>query len=168
MTLLSHSLLMPRPRNGLAKPLTILQANVGRGATAHKIALSLANSSFVDIILIQEPYIFLDQTREISKAHSMYKSFTPLDDWTIRPRVMSYVRKGSRLHADQVRPVTTWDLIFLQIQARNAPLITIINAYNAPLGSTNPGTAITALLGLPPSLLTLAFLAGDFNLLHPR
>src|SRR5271165_602421 len=107
MTLLSHSSLMPRPRNGLAKPLTILQANVGRGATSHEIALSLASSSFVDIVLIQEPYIFSDCTRKISKAYPMYKSFTPLDNWTTRPRVMLYVRKGARLHADQLRPITT-------------------------------------------------------------
>src|SRR4051794_1781539 len=37
-----------------AKPLTILQANVGRGATSHEIALSLAHDSLIDIILIQE------------------------------------------------------------------------------------------------------------------
>jgi len=159
---------MPKPRNSPAKPLTIMQANVGRGATSHEIALSLANSSFVDIILIQEPYIFSDRTRKISKAHPMYESFTPLDDWTTRPRVMSYVRKGAGLQADQLRPITTRDLIFLQLQARNAPPITIINAYNAPPGSTDPGATINALLRLPPSLLTSTFLAGDFNLLHPR
>src|SRR5271165_1044939 len=98
----------------------------------------------------------------------MYKSFTPLDDWTTCPRVMSYVRRGSGLYANQLQPVTTQDLIFLQIQARNAPGITIINAYNAPPGSTNPGEAINALVKLPPNLLTSTFLAGDFNLLHPR
>ena len=98
----------------------------------------------------------------------MYESFTPLDDWTTRPRVMSYVRKGAGLQADQLRPTTTRDLIFLQLQARNAPLITIINAYNALPSSTDPGATIIALLRLLPSLLSSAFLAGDFNLLHPR
>src|SRR5271165_6527688 len=107
MTLLSYSSLMPRPRNGLAKPLTILQANVGRGATSHKIALSLASSSFVNIVLIQEPYIFSDCTRKISKAHPMYKSFTPLDNWTTCLCIMSYIRKGARLYADQLCPITT-------------------------------------------------------------
>jgi hypothetical protein len=38
--------------------LTILQLNVGRGPAAHEIALSLAYSSDIDIILIQEPYIY--------------------------------------------------------------------------------------------------------------
>ena len=98
----------------------------------------------------------------------MYESFNPLDDWTTRPRVMSYVRKGSGLQADQLRPVMTRDLIFLQIQARNAPPVTIINAYNAPPGSSDPGVTIDVLMNLPQNLLTSAFLAGDFNLLHPR
>src|SRR5271165_4607979 len=97
MTLLSYSSLMLRPRNSLVKPLTILQANVGREATLYKIALLLASSSFVDIVLIQELYIFSDCTRKISKAHPMYKSFTPLDNWTTRLRVMSYVCKGTGL-----------------------------------------------------------------------
>src|SRR5271165_4938582 len=98
---------MPKPRNGPAKPLTIMQANVGRGATSHEIALSLANSSSVDIILIQEPYIFSDCTRKISKAHLMYKSFTPLDNWTTRLRIMSYVRKSAGLQVAQLCPITT-------------------------------------------------------------
>src|SRR5438045_3943837 len=112
---------MPRPQVGPAKPLTILQANVGRGATPHEIALTLANTSFVNIILIQEPYIFTDCAWKISKAHPMYKSFTPLDNWTTCLRVMSYVHKGSGLQADQLQPVMTRDLIFLQIQAHNPP-----------------------------------------------
>jgi hypothetical protein len=159
---------MPRPRKGPAKPLTILQANVGRGATSHEIALSLANTSLINIILIQEPYIFTDRSRKITKAHLMYESFTPLDDWTTRPRVMSYVRKGSGLQADQLRPVVTRDLIFLQIQARNSPPVTIINAYNAPPGCEGAGNTITDLISLPQTLTASAFLAGDFNLLHPR
>jgi hypothetical protein len=104
---------MNRHAKGPAKPLTILQANVGRGATAHEIALTIANDSSIDILLIQEPYVFADRTRRISKAHPMYESFAPLDDWIIRPRVISYVRKGSGLQADQVRPVTSRDLTFL-------------------------------------------------------
>src|SRR5436190_22219632 len=102
---------MPRPQVGPAKPLTILHANVGRGATPHEIALTLANTSFVDSILIQEPYIFTDCAQKISKAHPMYESFTPLDDWTTSLRVMSYIRNGPGLQADQVRPITTRDLI---------------------------------------------------------
>ena len=69
----------------LAKPLTVLQINVGRGATPHEIALSLGNDSLIDIILIQEPYIFMDCKQKITKFHPMYESFTPLNDWETRP-----------------------------------------------------------------------------------
>jgi hypothetical protein len=48
------------------------------------------------------------------------------------------------------------------------PLITIINIYNASPESTDLRAAINALIRLLPSLLTLTFLAGDFNLLYPR
>jgi hypothetical protein len=151
-----------------AKPLTVLQINVGRGATPHEIALSLANDSLIDIILIQEPYIFTDRKRKITKFHPMYESFTPLDDWETRPRVMSYVRKGVGLNTAQLRPCTSRDLIFLQIQARNTLPLNIVNAYNAPIGSTGAGTAVDLLTELPRTLWRSAFLAGDFNLHHPN
>ena len=76
---------MPNKYMHLAKPLVLLQINVGKGATSHEIALSLANDSLIDIILIQEPYIFTDHKQKITKSHPMYKSFTPLDDWKTRP-----------------------------------------------------------------------------------
>jgi ribonuclease HI len=151
-----------------AKPLTILQANVGRGATSHEIALSLAHDSLIDIILIQEPYIFTDRKRRITKSHPVYESFTPLDDWETRPRVISYVRKGAGLHATQLRPCSSRDLIFLQIQTRNTAPFTIANIYNAPTGSTDAGLAVNLLQSTPHSLWRSAFLAGDFNLHHPN
>ena len=159
---------MPSPYRRPARPLTILQVNVGRGATPHEIALSLANDSFIDIILIQEPYIFTDRTRRISKSHPAYESFTPLDNWITRPRVISYVRKGAGLRIAQLRPVTTRDIIFLEIQTCNSPPVVVINAYNAPPGSQDAGDTIQTLQGLPRNLFQSAFLAGDFNLLHPR
>jgi len=64
----------------LAKPLIVLQINVGKGATLHEIALLLANNSLIDIVLIQEPYIFIDCKRKITKFHLIYKSFTLLDN----------------------------------------------------------------------------------------
>jgi len=63
-----------------AKPLTILQANVRRGATSYEIALSLTHDSLIDIILIQEPYIFIDRKRRITKSHPVYESFIPFDN----------------------------------------------------------------------------------------
>src|SRR5436190_22425962 len=135
-----------------AKPLTVLQINVGRGATPHKIALSLANDSLIDIILIQEPYIFMDCKWKVTKSHPMYESFTPLDDWNTHPRVMSYVRKGAGLNTTQLWPCFSRDLIFLQIQTRDLPPLNIINVYNALVGGTDAGAAIASLMDLLHSL----------------
>jgi hypothetical protein len=88
-----------KPGQHLAKPLTILQVNIGREATSHEIALSLAFDSCIDIILIQEPYVFADLQRRISKFHPSYELFTLVDSWEHRPRAISYVRKGAGLYA---------------------------------------------------------------------
>ena len=82
----------------------------------------------------------------------MYESFTPLDDWNTRPRVMSYVRKGAGLNTTQLRPCFSRDLIFLQIQTRDLPPLNIINVYNALVGGTDAGAAIASLMDLPHSL----------------
>jgi hypothetical protein len=156
-----------RPGQHPAKPLTILQVNVGRGATSHEIALSLAFDSYIDIILIQEPYIFTDLQRRITKSHPSYESFTPVDNWVHRPRAISYVRKGAGLYTTQLRPCYSRDLVFLQIQARNTLPLTIINVYNAPPGATDAGGAIKTLLAMSGTLWRSGLLAGDFNLHHP-
>jgi ribonuclease HI/endonuclease/exonuclease/phosphatase (EEP) superfamily protein YafD len=160
---------MPHIHKRPAKPLTLLQINVGKGATPHEIALSLANDSFVDIILIQEPYIFADRKRKITKAHPLYKVFTPLDNWEERPRVMSYVRKGIGLSVRQLRPCISKDLLFLQISTCNLPPLNIVNIYNAPVGTIDAGLAVQSLTDLTSSfLLHSILLAGDFNLHHPQ
>ena len=73
---------------------------------------------------------------------------------------MSYVRKGAGLNTAQLRPCTSRDLIFLQIQGQNTLPLNIVNAYNAPTGSTGAGTAVDLLTELPQTLWRSAFLAG--------
>ena len=163
-----HSFLMSNTHYSTAYTLTVLQINVGRGATPHEIALSLANDSSIDLILIQEPYIFSDCTCRITKHHPMYETFTPSDNWETCPRAMSYVCKGSGLHASQLRPHATHDIVFLQLQARNTAPLHIVNVYNAPIGAQGAGEAVETLLSLPQSTWQSAFLAGDFNLHHPN
>lgn len=157
---------MRNNRSNAPKPLSILQINVGRGATAHEIALALGNESLIDIILIQEPYIFIERTRKITKFHPMYEAFSPSDDWETRPRVMSYARKGVGLNTTQLRPCSSGDLLLLQVRHRNLTPLNIINIYNAPPGSRDDGVAVDLLLTLPGTLWRSAFLAGDFNLHH--
>jgi hypothetical protein len=158
------------------KPLTLLQINVGRVPAPHEIALSHASSEEIDVLLVQEPYVYKDLSRRITKRHPAYECFTPLDDWTSgRPRVLTYVRKRAGLRTTQVRPLTSDstalpDLLFLHIAARAGPALLVINVYNAPTGSKiRPGEAARALVQLPPALLAQpTLIAGDLNLLHPR
>ena len=157
-------------------PLKILQINVGRASTAHEIALALAYTSDIDIILIQEPYIFKDLCRQITKKHPSYECFSPTDSWIIngRPRVLTYVRKRIGVRTSQIRPLTIdreeiSDLLFLQVLSPSGKSILIVNIYNAPAGSVRAGEAAKALTTLPQTWFPQAtILAGDLNLLHNR
>lgn len=56
-------------------PHKILSINVARSSTAHKIALNSAVELKIDILLIQDLYIFKDITRKISKNHPAFEFF---------------------------------------------------------------------------------------------
>ena len=158
---------IPHWNNKSSKQLIILSLNVGRGAQAHEIALNEAHMNSVDILLIQEPYIFRERSRRITKKHPSYEAFSSSDDWAIaRPRVMSYVRKGIGLNSQQVFPLSSHDLMVLRLSKTDGQSIDIWNIYNAPPGSL--GTNILQTLG---TLATSIFrnnclLQGDFNLHH--
>jgi hypothetical protein len=70
--------------------LAVLQLNTGRIPEAHEIALSQAYLNDIDIILIQEPYIFKNLARKITKRHPSYGCFSPTDSWEAsgQPRVL--------------------------------------------------------------------------------
>src|SRR6266480_3389130 len=148
--------------------LSIMQANVGRCNVAHDLALNLAYLNRIDMILIQEPWIHSDRARRNTKRHPSYDCFAPTDNWDLRPRTLTYTRKGSNLSAIQL-PIDTLpnpDLLCLQIQPRNAPKLTTYNIYNAPVGSEGAGTALNLLLSQSWHSEQLVLIAGDFNLKH--
>ena len=164
-------------KNQQTGPLSILQLNVGRAAAAHEITLFQAYSNNIDIILIQEPYIYKDLTRKITKKHPSYECFSPTDCWATsgRPRVLTYIRREKGIQSSQLRPDTIdqealSDLLFLQISAYSGQPTLIINIYNAPTApSIRPGKAIQELIKLSDSYFSQpVILAGNFNLLHSR
>ena len=159
------------------KPLSLLQLNVGRGGDTHEIALSLAHSANIDIILIQEPYVYQqDLSRRITKCHPLYECFSPTDDWVANgwPRVLTYTQKSIGIRSTQLRPTIAdptilSDLLFLQILSPSGGTLLVMNVYNAPPGSIRAGEAAKALSLLPSSFFHQPlFMAGDFNLLHSR
>ncbi|KAI0992520.1 hypothetical protein K3495_g15665 [Podosphaera aphanis] len=147
-----------------AAPLRIMQVNVGRSSSAHDIALSIANENQLDIILIQEPWIFHDLSKQISKAHKAFESFSPLSTWHSRPRAFTYVRKGAKLRPFQVAADSSRDIVQILVTLGNNAKLPIWNIYNAPTGSEGAGEGLSVLLSGTDSPY---FAGGDFNLRHP-
>lgn len=150
------------------RPITILSLNVGRGAQNHEVALNEAYLSSADIVLIQEPYIFRERLRRLTKRHPSYHCFSPIDDWTkSRPRVITYVRKKSSLQAEQIHTFSN-DILILRLNASSGKILNIFNIYNAP-NNLDSNSAINILYKLPRSSFRgSCLLQGDFNLHHTR
>ncbi|CCU81843.1 endonuclease/reverse transcriptase [Blumeria hordei DH14] len=128
--------------------LKIVSANVSRRAQVHELALNKASLASADIVLIQEPYIYSDRARRITKHHPSFETFSPIDDWTSsRPRVMSYVRKNACLCSEQGYTAFSSDMLLLRIIS---------------------SSAFSILFTLSPSLSKAICLSGDFNLHHTR
>ena len=127
-----------------------------RSKTIQELVLAQAFESKIDIVLVQEPYIFCT-IRRISTRHPSYECFTPTDDWESScPRVLTYVRKGIGLACTQQRPTAegpysaaTANLLFLEIGTPLCRPVLTVNIYNAP-----PGSKVQAWPRLlwPPSL----------------
>lgn len=143
--------------------LKIFQANVARGQPSHDLALALARAESADIIILQEPWIFPDLGKKVTKTHADFDTFSPTDHWEVRPRVLTYVRKGRGLQAVQIRPANTADICWVTIMGFT-PSITIANVYRPPQ-ETEGGAVICALkeFRVPPNYIV----AGDFNTRHP-
>lgn len=82
--------------------LQILQLNVGRNWEAHETALQLAFENNCHAVLIQEPWIFTDRSRRLSKHHPSFHQLAPIEDWTERPRTLTYILKHPHLRAEIV------------------------------------------------------------------
>lgn len=160
-------------RGGLSTPLSILSINVGKCSSSHELALSTAFDSSVDVLMVQEPRLFSELNRRITKKHPSFECFSPVDTFENTPRVMTYVRRGVGLRATQERLLpqedeAANDLLFLTIRTSTNQSLMTVNVYNAPQGNSNRvNAAITSLMSLPPSYFPSAtFIAGDFNLHH--
>ncbi|KAJ4159591.1 uncharacterized protein LMH87_007532 [Akanthomyces muscarius] len=138
--------------------LRIFQANVAKIAPTHDCALALADAEKYDVVLLQEPWTAIRNSRCLTKTHPAYDTFAPVSSWEAndtRPRVMTYVRRDDSLRADQQRPAPTRDILWTTIND-----IIIVNFYRQP--STNEALNILLSWHIPPRCLV----AGDFNARH--
>lgn len=151
----------------------IFSVNVGSCSSAHQIALQNAFTNQIDILLIQEPYISRNIDRRITFKHSAFECFTPVDDWSIRPRVLTHSKKNNSLTYSQERPdsgseLGLGDILFLSVEFPPYPRLLVVNVYNALPGATNPGAGVSRLITLADAQFpSKTILAGDLNLHHP-
>lgn len=165
-------------------PIKIYQNNLGKKDTAYYTALELALQSQADIVLFQEPYCPKNRATGgyIGLTHSAFDLITPLPaqslELSIRPRVLTYVRKASNIEVNPRYDLAADpDLQILEVITSLEPFL-IINIYNERerLGPENPEApeirqrlgeyTVNRLLQFIP-ITQPALIAGDFNLHHP-
>ena len=139
--------------------LHVAQSNVGKVSPAHTAFLQLCWAEGIDIILIQEPWVSLEG-RNFFNSHPGYDAYVPVDSWNNmddRPRVITYVKKGAGLKAQQRRPWDTRDLLWLEVDG-----YTLINVYRPPHDAYSQATNILLNITPPPDCV----IGGDFNAYH--
>src|SRR6266699_1592117 len=151
-------------RDSICQRLKVFQANVGRGGPAYDLVLQVVYQSHWHIVLFQGPWTRVVLGRRLTKIHPGYKTLIPVDDWALRLRVLTYIRRDVGYRISQPTSGLSRDLLQVVFQWLGHPAVTIWNVYNPPPGSANVDEAITTLLQQRPGLQTTV--AGDFNLQH--
>lgn len=144
--------------------IAIASCNVGRRLDAHDALLASCSSSQLDMILVQEPWIFSDLTLKRTRAHPGYRVFLPAGPWNRRPRVCTYVKDSLASYASQLQAPSPGQPDLLPVHFHTLTLdFTLWNVYNAPDGDgvVAPRAASTALL--QQSFPNSHILCGDFN-----
>lgn len=132
------------------------QANVGKSSPAHTALLQQCWEDHIDVILVQEPSVMNDGRNRFN-SHPGYSAYVPVDHWdstSTQPRVITYVRKDSRVKTRLKRPWKTRDLLWLEIDH-----FTFINVYRPPDEPLSQATRLLLALQPPPNCVV----AGDFN-----
>ncbi|KAH8654725.1 hypothetical protein BGZ61DRAFT_310637, partial [Ilyonectria robusta] len=67
----------PQATTNNKKTLRVFQANVGKVPPVHDCALALADSERYDVVLLQEPWTAIADSRCLTKTHPAYDTFSP-------------------------------------------------------------------------------------------
>ena len=122
--------------------LKILQVNVGRGGVANDLALQYAFVKECDLVLIQEPWIGKDLDRRISKKHIGFQAYAPEDQWSDRPRVLTYVKRnlqGIQIEKRQDLLMCSPDSLVMELKSPKVSPFYVVNLYNGPRGCLREG-----------------------------
>jgi hypothetical protein len=143
------------------RDLQVSWANLRKSQPSHITMLQLAFEQKIDVLCVQEPWT---QTPTRTQNHPGYDCYAPIDSWeqsnedeyySIRPRVLTYIRKGARLRVQQRRPTPSRDMLWIDVNER-----AILNVYREP---HTPEIIDYVTHLLPPRN---CLIGGDFNAWH--
>ena len=110
--------------------LTIIQANLNKSRLATESILEIGIKEKADIILVQEPWLITENGSYIrSITHLGYIQLLPPCQTTIRPRTITYIRRGLTIETTQLA-IDDPDIQVLQLKDKGGYLLQIINVYN--------------------------------------
>lgn len=151
----SRTTTRPTPRD-----LQVLWANVARG-DPHDVVLNAGFSAGMDVLCIQEPWTGAGTK---TKTHNAYDLYAPIPSWdktgpgehlAERPRVLTYVRKGSGLRTEQRQLMGSRDMLWIDVNGYS-----ILNIYR----DKNLDDVMDYVTHLTPTAKCLV--GGDFNCQH--
>ena len=148
--------------------LKVLQINLNRSAPATESALDLAIGLHVDIIAVQEPWVFPnpddDYTTTRSVIHPGFTQILPLHG-RLRPRTLFYINKALSFINIAIESPQDPDCLIIDINNGNSK-IQVINIYNEKDLHGNSTYTVNRDL-LPNPLNRQIVILGDFNTHHP-
>ena len=147
--------------------LHIVSANVRRSGPAHMSLLQHAFQAGAEIILVQEPCLHWSDTRQLTKFHQAYNTFSPTQSWQENSRVITYIQKNTT--EIQATPDPEWvphpDILSVLLSGIKPKPLRIINLYNVCAG-TETARAVIRHFYQHEKIDRLFVMMRDFNLHH--
>ncbi len=143
--------------------ISVISHNTARSNIVNQTILEIARARQVDILLVQEPFIFTSESTQIPTQHFDYLTITN-NIGNTRPRAITYIRKESKIEfTNRTDLVSDPDAVLLEIRLEEERNIYLLNLYNE---KDNLGT-YTITRSLKGRVLDRPFiLAGDMNAHH--
>jgi hypothetical protein len=148
-------------RSQQPRDLQVCWANLRKSQPLHITMLQIAYKQDIDVLCVQEIWT---QASTRTQNHSGYDCYALVDNWeqdnkkeynAIRPRVLTYIRKGLGLCVQQRRLVPSRDMLWIDVNKR-----AILNVYKEPYTSEIINY-VTYLVSLSSCLVKK-----DFNVWH--
>jgi hypothetical protein len=155
----------------ISSSIKILQVNLNRSQAATESALQVAIEASVDLILVQEPWIYRQEGQATYESSSSTKhpSFTQIlpRDLSLRPRTLVYVSRTFKpLVSLASSSPNDPDCLAITIVEGSSKIL-ILNVYNEVSQLREEGRTLERVVYDKIHLPRDAIVLGDFNTHHP-